>query len=100
MRLVGKVALVTGASRGIGKATALLFGEEGAKVVVNYSKDRTAAEATAAEIEKLGSEALVIKCDVSDEQQVEVMVENAIRRFGRLDILVNNAGISLRRADD
>jgi 3-oxoacyl-[acyl-carrier protein] reductase len=93
MRLKNKVALITGSSRGIGKATALLFAKEGAKVVVNYIKAETEANAVVEEIKKIGSDALAIRCDVSNEQQVKKMFGEAIRKFGRIDILVNNAGI-------
>ncbi|MBM3303839.1 MAG: SDR family oxidoreductase [Candidatus Aenigmarchaeota archaeon] len=93
MRFKGKVVLVTGSSRGIGKATALLFAKEGANVIVNYSKSRDEAEDAARRIEKLGSKAMVIKCDVSDEKQVKNMFEEVIKKFGRVDVLVNNAGV-------
>ncbi len=93
MRFEGKVVLVTGASRGIGKAVATGFGKEGAKVVVNYSKSKSKANEVVKEIEKYGGEAISIKCDISDENQVRDMIEKAVQRFSRLDILVNNAGI-------
>ncbi len=93
MKLKNKVALITGSSRGIGKATALLFAKEGAKVIVNYSKSDKEANAVANEIKNLGSDAIAIKCDVSSEEQVKEMIEKAINKFGRIDILVNNAGI-------
>lgn len=92
-KLENKVAIVTGSSRGIGKATALLFAKEGAKVVVNYSKSENEANAVVNEIKKLGSDATAIKCDVSKEEQVKQMIEKTIKKFGRIDILVNNAGI-------
>src|SRR3990172_13376962 len=95
MRFKDKVVLITGSSRGIGKATALAFAREGAKVVVNYTKEEKDAEATTQEIKKMGSEAIALKCDVSQEKQVEDMVSAAIDHFGRLDVLVNNAGIVL-----
>ena len=93
MKLEGKVALVTGSSRGIGRATALLFAKEGAKIVVNYSKTPKEAAAVAEEIKKLGSEAIVVECDVSKEDQVKSMIKQAVDHFGGLDILVNNAGV-------
>ena len=93
MRFKDKVVIVTGGSRGIGKAIALAFGKEGAKVVVNYVKSDADAKAVADEISKSGSKALVIKCDVSDEQQVRKMIDQTVKAFGRLDILINNAGI-------
>lgn len=91
--LAGKVVLVTGASRGIGKAIALAFGETGAAVVVNYRDNQAQAEETAAEIEKQGGTAIAWRADVADGDQVQAMVEGISSRFDRLDILVNNAGI-------
>ena len=93
MKLKDKVALITGSSRGIGKATALLFAKEGAKIVVNYSKSEKEANEVVDEIKRLGSDAISIKCDVSDETQVKKMVGQVVKRFGRIDILVNNAGL-------
>lgn len=93
MKLKNKVALITGSSRGIGRATALLFAKEGANIVVNYSKSEKESNKVIDEIKKLGSEAIGIKCDVSDEKQVKKMVEQTIKKFGKIDILVNNAGV-------
>src|SRR3989338_8326341 len=93
MRLDNKVAIVTGSGRGIGKATAILFAKEGAKVVVNYVKAKKEAEDVVNQIKALGSEAIAVQCDVSQENQVKTMVEKTIQKFGRIDILVNNAGI-------
>jgi 3-oxoacyl-[acyl-carrier protein] reductase len=91
-RLEGKIAVVTGSSSGIGKAIALRFGEEGAKVVVAARRlDR--CEQTAAQISQKGGESSVIQTDVSDECQVDFLIFETINRYGRLDILVNNAGI-------
>lgn len=96
--LAGRVALVTGSSRGIGKAIALAFAEQGCPVVVNYKSSRDEAEAVAREVEKTGPAGwLVVRADVSQEQEVAAMVDSVIRRFGRLDILVNNAAIAGRR---
>ena len=92
-RLDGRVALVTGASRGFGRAIALAFGHEGADVVVNYHASATGAAEVAAALEKLGRQALVVKADVGSEGEVGELVAAARARFGRLDILVNNAGI-------
>ncbi len=92
-RFDGKVAIVTRSSRGIGKATALSFAGEGASVIVNYSKSQDEAQSAVNEIKKLGSDAIAIKCDVSKEEQVKQMVEETIKKFGKIDILVNNAGI-------
>jgi 3-oxoacyl-[acyl-carrier protein] reductase len=91
-RLERKIAVVTGSSSGIGKAIALRFGEEGAKVVVAARRlDR--CEQTAAQIRQKGGESSVIQTDVSDECQVDFLILETINRYGRLDILVNNAGI-------
>lgn len=94
MRFKNKIALITGSSRGIGKATALLFAKEGAKVAVNYFSSEKEAFAVVNEIKKIGSEAIAIKCDVSKEDEVKKMIQQTIDRFGRIDILVNNAGIA------
>ncbi|MGH6943280.1 MAG: SDR family NAD(P)-dependent oxidoreductase [Geminicoccaceae bacterium] len=90
-RLDGKVALVTGAVRRIGRAIATALAEEGAAVVINTRSSEDEARAVAAEIEAAGGRALVQLADVTDEAAVRAMVEAAIARFGRLDILVNNA---------
>ncbi|MBI4591239.1 MAG: glucose 1-dehydrogenase [Candidatus Rokubacteria bacterium] len=92
-RLDGKVALVTGASRGIGKATALVFAREGAAVVVNYSKSRELARQVVDEIRKAGRQAIAIQADVARKAEVVAMVETTMREFGKIDVLVNNAGI-------
>ncbi len=93
MKLKGKVALVTGSSRGIGRATAIAFAREGAKVAVNYSTSKDEADRVVKEIEKLGGKAIVVGCDVSDEKQVKSMIETIVKELGKIDILVNNAGI-------
>jgi len=93
MKLKNKVALITGSSRGIGRATALLFAKEGAKIVVNYYKSEKDANSVIDEIKRIGSDAIAIKCDVSKENEVKKMIEIAIKKFGKIDILVNNAGI-------
>jgi 3-oxoacyl-[acyl-carrier protein] reductase len=89
-RLEGKVALVTGAGSGIGRASAERFAAEGARVVV---VDLKGADETAAAIEAAGGEALALRTDVADEQAVAAMAEAALERFGRVDVLMNNAGI-------
>jgi 3-oxoacyl-[acyl-carrier protein] reductase len=94
MHLGGKAALVTGASRGIGRAVALRLAALGAKVAVNYAGNQAKAEEVKAEIEKNGGQAIVIQADVSDPAQAEELVEKTCKAFGSLDILVNNAGIT------
>ncbi len=93
-QLEGKVAIVTGASRGIGKATALALATEGAAIVVNYASSSGAADAVVAEITGMGGQAIAIKADVSQEVEVEAMFAAAIAQLGRVDVLVNNAGIT------
>jgi 3-oxoacyl-[acyl-carrier protein] reductase len=90
--LEGRIALVTGASHGIGRSIALAFAAEGADVAVNYRSNTLGATEVASEIGALGRRALVIKADVSQEAPVRAMVEQVEREFGRIDILVNNAG--------
>jgi 3-oxoacyl-[acyl-carrier protein] reductase len=92
--LQGKVALVTGASRGIGRATALALASEGAKVVVNYASSSGAAEAVVSEITSGGGVAIAIKADMSKVAEVEAMYEQVMATYGRVDVLVNNAGIT------
>lgn len=92
--LEGKVAIVTGAAVGIGRAIAVALGREGAKVVVNHSKSREEAEKTAEEVRAAGGEPLLYQADVSNDVQVRAMVAETLSRFGRVDVLVNNAGIT------
>ena len=94
MLLDGKVALVTGASRGIGRAIALKLAAEGAKVAINYAGNTAKAEEVKAEIEKNGGEAILVQADVADADAVEAMVNATVEAFGQIDILVNNAGIT------
>ena len=91
--LAGRNALVTGASRGIGRAIALRFASEGANILVNYANSASAAEDVVAEIRELGVRAEAYQADVSDRTACEAMVDSAIELFGQIDILVNNAGI-------
>ena len=91
-RLAGKVAVVTGSSSGIGKAVALRFGEEGAKVVV-AARRKALCQQTAKQICGKGGEAFVIQTDVSHERQVEMLYEKTVQQYGRVDIAINNAGI-------
>ena len=92
--LTGKVALVTGASRGIGKAIALKLAAEGAAVVINYHGSMEKAKEVKAEIESDGGIAEIMQCNVADYQATEAMIRKVTDDFGRLDILVNNAGIT------
>nr|WP_200966092.1 3-oxoacyl-[acyl-carrier-protein] reductase [Insulibacter thermoxylanivorax] len=94
MSLQGRVALVTGASRGIGRAIAISLAEAGADVAVNYAGNVQAAEETAEAVRALGRQALLVKADVGDMEQAESMVKQVLEHFGKLDILVNNAGIT------
>jgi 3-oxoacyl-[acyl-carrier protein] reductase len=93
-KLDRKVALVTGAARGIGKAVALTLAREGADVVVNYVKSHEQAEEVTEEIRQMGRRAKAVQADVSKKQAVEKLVETTVADFERLDILVNNAGIT------
>ena len=93
MRLKNKVALITGGGSGIGEATVLRFAEEGAKLVIN-DVDEDDAKRVAAKVKAQGGEVLVCVADVCNKHEVESMVSQALKRFGRLDILVNNAGIN------
>jgi len=93
MRLAGKCALVTGASRGIGRGIAEAFGHEGARVAVNYFRSGDAASEVVATIRAGGQEAFAVQADVSEEADVARMVETTVARFGQIDILVANAGV-------
>ncbi len=93
-RLKDKIAIVTGASRGIGKATALALATEGATVVVNYASNSQAAEAVVAEITQAGGKAIAIKADVSQSEEVDKLISETKKTLGRIDVLVNNAGIT------
>ncbi|PYI54234.1 3-oxoacyl-[acyl-carrier-protein] reductase [Paenibacillus flagellatus] len=92
--LEGKVALVTGASRGIGRAIAVSLAEAGADVAVNYAGSEQAAEEVVRHIESLGRRAIKVQADVASSAQVEEMVKLVLEKFGKIDILVNNAGIT------
>lgn len=89
----GKVALVTGAASGIGKATAIAFAREGAKVIVSTGQNIQGANQTVDEIKRDGGEAIFIQCDVSNAEQVEAMINQAVDQYGQLDCAFNNAGI-------
>lgn len=92
-KLKGKVAVVTGASKGIGAAIAKALATEGASVVVNYASSKQGADAVVAEIEKAGGKAVAVKGDVSKAAEAKAIVDAAIKHFGRLDVLVNNSGV-------
>lgn len=94
MLLEGKVALVTGASRGIGRAIALKLASEGAKVAINFAGNTAKAEEVKTDIESNGGEALLVQADVSSAEAVEEMINKVTEKFGKIDILVNNAGIT------
>ena len=94
MLLDGKCALVTGASRGIGRAIAVKLASEGAKVALNYAGNAAAAEEVKKEIEAAGGQAITVQADVSDPASVEAMIQTVVDAFGQIDILVNNAGIT------
>ena len=96
MLLTGKTAIVTGGSRGIGRAVSLLLAREGANVAIVYAGNTAAAEETKQQAEALGAAAAVFQCDVADEQAVADMVKAVKTQFGSVDILVNNAGICPR----
>ena len=93
-KLAGKVAIVTGGSRGIGRATVLALATEGAKVVVNYARSSSAADEVVAEIIAAGGEAMAQQADVSQAEEVDNLIKQTLAKFGRVDILVNNAGIT------
>lgn len=92
MDLAGKVAVVTGSSRGIGRAIALRLAGEGARVVVNYRGNQAAADEVVREIEARGGQATAVQADVSQPAQAQALIDAAVKAFGRIDILVNNAG--------
>ena len=92
--LEGKIAVVTGVSRGIGKAIALRLAGEHALVVINYNGSKERAEAVKEEIEQAGGKAEILQCNVADFSECETFIKEVIARFGRIDILVNNAGIT------
>ena len=89
-----EVVFVTGGSRGIGKAIALKYAENGYNVVINYVSDKTDVEELEKEFKEKGAESLIIKADVSKSEEVEIVVKQAIEKFGKIDVLVNNAGIT------
>lgn len=94
MRLKDKITVVTGSSRGVGKAVALGFAKEGANVVVNYTSNEGAANEVVEEIQSMGQEAFAVKADVAKKADAENLVNSAIEKWGRIDALVNNAGFT------
>lgn len=92
--LKGKVAIITGAGRGIGRAIAMQFVEYGSKVVVNYRSSVNQVEELLALIRNAGGEAIAVQADISKEEDAKRLIEEAVKQFGRLDVLVNNAGIT------
>lgn len=94
MDLTGKTAVVTGSSRGVGRAVALAYGKAGANVVVNYSSSEGPAKEVVKEIENAGSKAVAVKADVSVAEEAQALVNAGHEHFGSVDILVNNAGVS------
>ncbi|WP_405376694.1 SDR family oxidoreductase [Nonlabens sp. Asnod3-A02] len=92
-----KVIIVTGSSKGIGKETAILLGKNGAKVIVNHSNSEEQANDTVATIIKNGGDAIAIKADVSDREQVTMLFDKAIEAYGKIDVLVNNAGTMISK---
>jgi 3-oxoacyl-[acyl-carrier protein] reductase len=92
--LKGKVALITGAATGIGRATALRLAREGVHVTINYSRSEQEARVTQAEVETHGVQSLLYQADVSNDEAVRLIVKETIQTFGRLDILINNAGVT------
>src|SRR5690349_2154827 len=93
-KLDGKTAVVTGASRGIGRAIALELAKEGANVVVNYSGSEAKAKEVVDEILKIGQKAIAVQANVADNDSVQNLMKTALEEFGSIDILVNNAGIT------
>ena len=94
MDLSGKIALVTGAGRGIGRQIALTLAGYGATVIVNYNGSKEKAEETVKEIGENGGQAEAIQCSVADFSQSRELIDTIVKKYGRLDILVNNAGIT------
>jgi len=95
--LDGTVVVITGSSRGIGRAIAEELGQSGAKVIVNYHQSREAAEDVVAHLKQSGSESVAIQADVSDPAQAARLIDETLQRFGRIDVLVNNAAINIDR---
>ena len=93
-KLSGKVALITGASRGIGRAIAIEFARQGASVIINYSTDYEGAKETLEEVKRVSGYGIIIKGDISSFEKCNIIVEETLKIMGKIDVLVNNAGIS------
>lgn len=89
-----QVILITGAARGIGKAIAMKYAKNGYDIILNYVSDNTDVEGLTKELSQYGTEVLCVKADISQENQVEELVKQAIDKFGKIDVLVNNAGVT------
>ena len=98
LRFDGKVVMITGASKGIGRAMAKGFADSGAKVVINYNSSQAEAESLLKDIHKNGGEAIIVQADVSKKEDVDRLFDQALDAYGRIDVLVNNAGVLLQRA--
>ena len=94
----GKIAVVTGGSRGIGAAIAKELGRQGATVVINYNHSHSQAEAVVGEINSMGRSAIALQADISEAEPTKIFIEKVLEKFGRIDILVNNAGITRDRS--
>jgi NAD(P)-dependent dehydrogenase (short-subunit alcohol dehydrogenase family) len=99
VNLKDQVVLVTGASSGIGKASAKLLAEKGAKIIVHYNSNKKGAEETKQIIESVGGKCLLVQADVSNKEQVDQMVQKSLQEFNRIDVLVNNAGSLVKRSE-
>lgn len=95
--MTNKVALVTGSSRGLGRATAIALAKEGYDLVINYARSKTAAQETAEEIEKLGRKTLLVRANIGDVEKIKSMFQQIDETYGRLDVLVNNAASGVLR---
>src|ERR1700720_3800856 len=97
-KLEGKIAIITGGSRGIGAAIAKRLAADGANVAITYTKGADAAAAVVKEIERAGGKAIAIQADAADAEAVKAAIEKTVATFGRLDVLVNNAGTAIPKA--
>ena len=90
---MNKVAMVTGSSRGLGRAIVLELAKNGYDVVINYNNSEDRAKLVQEEVSKLGVKSLLIKCDISNEEEVKYMIDETVKEFGKIDVLVNNAAV-------